>query len=99
MPAFIAAIGGMLINIVGTLVGRVMVALGLGLVTYTGVSATIDKLRDDAVGQMMGLPPEILAILQLTKIGVGLSIITSAITVRLILNGLTSGAVKRWVTK
>ena len=37
MPVFIAAIGGVLINLVGTLAGRVLIALGISVVTYTGV--------------------------------------------------------------
>ena len=42
MPVFVAAIGGMLINLVGTLAGRVLVALGISVITYTGMSASID---------------------------------------------------------
>lgn len=99
MPAIIAAIGGMLLNIVGSLVGRVLVALGISVVTYTGISATIDSLRDDAIAALNGLPGELLGLLAYMKVGVAISIITSAITARLVLMGLTSGTFKRWVIK
>lgn len=99
MPVFIAAIGGMLLNIVGSLVGRVLVALGIGVVTYTGVSATLDALRDQAVSALGALPPEIAGALALMKVGVSISIITSAIAARMLLDGLTSDTFKRWVHK
>lgn len=99
MPAIIAAIGGMLLSIVGSMVGRVMVALGISVITYTGISATIDALKADAIAALRALPPELFSLLAYMKVGVALSIITSAITARLVLSGLTSGTFKRWVIK
>lgn len=99
MPIFIAALGGMLINLVGSLVGRVLVALGIGLVTYTGVSSSLDFLKSQAISSFASLPAEMMAIIGLMKVGVCISIVTSAITARLVLNGLTGGTFKRWVHK
>lgn len=99
MPIFVAALGGMLINLVGTLVGRVLVALGIAVVTYTGVNASLDALKSSALTSMMSLPPEMLAIMGLLKVGVCISIVTSATAARLLLNGLTGGTFKRWVHK
>ena len=36
MPAILLALGTLLLQIVGSLAGRVLVALGIGVVTYTG---------------------------------------------------------------
>ena len=99
MPVFVAAIGGMLINLVGTLVGRVLVALGIAAITYTGMNASLDVLKNSALSSMMSLPPEVLAIMGLMKVGVCISIITSATAARLLLNGVTGGTFKRWVHK
>lgn len=99
MPVFVAAIGGMLINLVGTLVGRVLVALGIAVITYTGVNTTLDFLKTSALSSMMILPPEMISIMGILKVGVCISIITSATAARLILNGLTGGTFKRWVNK
>lgn len=99
MPVFISALGGMLINLVGTLVGRVLVALGLALVTYTGVNATLDFLKNSAVSSLISLPPEMLSIMGVLKVGVCISIVTSAVAARLVLDGLTGGTFKRWVNK
>lgn len=99
MPVFVAAIGGMLINLVGTLAGRVLVALGIGVITYTGVGASLNFLKGQAVSSFSGLPAEMLSIIGIMKVGVCISIITSAITARLLLNGLSGDTFKRWVHK
>ncbi|WP_406625085.1 DUF2523 domain-containing protein [Acidovorax sp. SDU_ACID1] len=97
MPVFIAAIGGMLINLVGTLAGRVLIALGIGVATFTGVNASLTWLKDQAVSSIASLPPEVMGMLGTMKVGVAISIVTSAITARLILNGLSGDTFKRWV--
>ena len=99
MPVFIVAIGGMLINIVGSLVGRVLVALGMGIVTYTGVNAALDELKAQAIQSFAGLPPEVVGMLGVMKVGVAISIVTSAIAARMLLDGLTSDTFKRWTLK
>lgn len=99
MPVFIAAIGGMLINIAATLVGRVLIALGIAVVTYTGVSASLDALKAQAIQSFTALPPQVLPILGIMKVGVCISIVTSAIAARLLLDGLTGDTFKRWVHK
>lgn len=99
MPVFIAAIGGMLINLVGTIAGRALIALGIGVATYTGVGASLDFLKGQAVSAFGGLPADMLSIIGIMKVGVCISIITSAITARLLLNGLTGDTFKRWVHK
>lgn len=99
MPVFVAAIGGMLINLVGTLVGRVLVALGLSVITYTGVNTTLELLKTQAVSSFSALPPEVFGMLGVMRVGQCISIITSAIAARLLLDGLTSDTFKRMVMK
>lgn len=99
MPVFVAAIGGMLINLVGTLVGRVLVALGVSVVTYTGLNASLDALKAQAVASFSALPPEVLSMLSMMRVGQCISIVSSAIAARMLLNGLTGDTFKRWVYK
>lgn len=99
MPVFIAAIGGMLINLVGTLAGRVLIALGISVVTYTGVSASLDWMKSGAVSALGGLPAEMLGLIAFMKVGVCISIITSAIAARAIISGISGDSFKRWVLK
>lgn len=99
MPIFIAAIGGMLINLVGTLAGRVMIALGVSVVTYTGVSTTLDFLKAGAIGAFGGLPAEMMGLIGFMKVGICISIITSAIAARALISGISGDSFKRWVLK
>lgn len=99
MPVFVAAIGGMLINLVGTLVGRVLIALGISVVTYTGITATLDALKAQALSEFAGLPPDVFGILGILKVGQCISIVTSAIAAKLVIDGLTGDALKKWIYK
>jgi hypothetical protein len=99
MPFFVSALLGGLIQIAATLAGRVLVALGVGLVTYTGVSSSLTWLKTQAVDAALGLPIEAVQIMAYMKVGEFISLIFSAILARLLLNGLTSDSLKRWVTR
>lgn len=99
MPVFLAALGGVLINIAATVAGRVLIALGIGVVSYTGLDFTLSFLKTQAVSSLTGLPAEVVGLISFMKVGVCISIITSAIAVRATLQGLTGGTVKRWVLK
>lgn len=98
MPAFLMALGGMLLNIVGSAVGQVLISLGISVVTYKGVDTALDKLKADALSAFSGLPADLVGLLAYMKVGVAISIITSAVAVRLGLSGM-SGAVKRFRKK
>lgn len=99
MPVFIAAIGGMLINIVGTLAGRVLIGLGIGVITYTGMNTTMEFLKTGALAAMSGMGPQVVSLIAFLKVGVCISIITSAIATRVIINGISGDSFKRWVLK
>jgi Protein of unknown function (DUF2523) len=94
-----AAIMGGLLNIISTLVGKVLVALGLGVATYSGFSATLTWLKTSAVASLMALPPDVVAMLSLMKVGSCISMVSSALIVRLTLQGMQSDTVKGWVKK
>lgn len=99
MPIFLAAFGGMLLNIAGSLVLRVLVSLGVGLVAYKGMTTSLDWLKAQAIASVVGLPPDVLGMMSTLKVGNCISIIFSAILARLVIQGVTGDTVKRWVTK
>lgn len=99
MPWLGAIIAGAFLNIIGNLVGRVLVALGLGVITYTGVSSTLGWLKSGAVAAFFQLPPQVLGMLSLMRVGSCVSMVCSAILIRLTLNGMSSDTVKSWVKK
>lgn len=99
MPVFLAALGGVLINIAATVAGRVLIALGIGVVTYTGLDTTLDWLKSQAINSLSGLPADFVSLIAFLKVGVCINIIASATAARFVLQGLTGGAVKKWVLK
>ena len=100
MPLFIAALWGALLSVVGTLVGRVLVSLAIGYVTYIGVDTAITWAKTQFLTGMSGLSANAVGIAATMKVGVCVSMLLSAITARLVLNGLTSaGTVTKMVTR
>lgn len=98
LPAFIAAAGGMLLNVAGSVAGQVLVSLGISVVTYIGVDTALEKLKGDALTALTSLPPDVLSLLSYMKVGVAISIVTSAVAARLGLQGM-NGAIKRFRKK
>lgn len=99
MPAIVAMLLGGFINIVGTMAGRVLVALGIGIVTYTGMNALVGQLSNSIVLAFSALPSGVLDIVYALKLGQAIGIIMSATSARLVLNGVTSDGFKRFVLR
>lgn len=91
--------GGVLLSIVGSLVGRSLAALGIGAVSYVGVNTTLTYFKTAAVSAFSGLPAGILGILSLLQVGSCISMVFSAMLMRMTLQGLTSDTLKGWVKK
>lgn len=99
MPLFVAALIGGLIQALGTIVGRILISLGVGFVTYQGITATIDYVKSVIVSNLGGLPADVVGIASVCQLDTAVSIIFSAIAVRFVIQGLTSGTMKRMVFK
>ena len=99
MPWLAGLIAGAFYQIVGSLIAKALTALAVGVVTYTGVQATIGWLKTGAVSAFLALPPDLIAMLSLMRVGSCVNMVFSAIVVRMTLNGMNSDTVKRWVKK
>lgn len=99
MPVFLAMLGGVLIQISGSIVLRVLTSLGVSLITYTGINASLGFLKNQAVSSFSGLGADVINMLSLLQVGSCISLVFSAMLARHVLMGLTSDTVKSWVTK
>ena len=99
LPVIAASLIGGLISVTGTIVGRVLVALGVGVVTYTGVQLGIDSLLSNLDSAISGVPADILGLLGFMRVGEAINIIISAMSARMLLNGLQGDTIKKWVLK
>jgi len=99
MPAIIAWIIGGFVASAGTLVGRVLISLGLGYAVYSGIDTSLTFLKNQFVSGMGGLPVMALQLAGMLKLGPCVSILLSALTVRLVIQSMTGGSIKRMVQK
>jgi hypothetical protein len=102
MPLFLAALLGALSQAAGSLVGRVLVSLGIGYATFTGINTLVAYVQTNALAQINSLPADAIILAGRMRVGVALSMVFSAILMRLALNGLSSvasGSLTRMVQK
>lgn len=99
MPAlFLAALIGALATALGSLAGRVLIALGIGFVTYKGVDVAITTVKNNVISSVNGLPAQALNLFGYLWFDKALTIIFSAVVVALSMR-LLGGSVKRMVAK
>lgn len=99
MPLILAALWGAFLGMLGTIVGRVLVSLAIGYVTYTGVQLTLDWAKAQFLTGMSALPTAAAQLAGTMKIGVCVSMLLSAVVARMVLQGLTGGSITRMVQK
>jgi len=99
MPLFIGSLLGALIQAAGTIAGRVLISLGIGFVSFQGIDASILWAKSMVIANISSAGANTIAAASAMKIGTCISILTSALTARLMLNGLTGGTLKKLVYK
>lgn len=100
MPLIIAALWGALISIAGTLVGQVLLSLGIGYLTFTGVDLSIAWAKAQFLSGLTGIPAAAVGLAGVMKVGVCVSMLLSAVTARVTLSGMQAGgSIKKMVVK
>jgi Protein of unknown function (DUF2523) len=102
MPVFIAAFLGGLYAALGTLIGRVLISLGIGYVTFQGVDVGLTVLRDQALarlGDVSSLGATAAQLAGVLQIGTCVNMLFSAWSARLVVSGLTNGTITKMVQK
>jgi hypothetical protein len=92
-----SVVGGAMLQIAGNFALRMATALGIGVATYAGLSTTLDWLKSNVVVSLQALPPEIVGMLALMKVGSCVSMYFSALVIRMTLGGMTSGTVRTFI--
>jgi hypothetical protein len=92
-------IAGVLVSIAENLVYRVLAALAIGAVTFTGVAAIISQVRSFIFSNLSQAGP-VMDFMGLFGFGVVINIGLSAVLMRLTLSGLSaSGSLTKTLTK
>lgn len=98
MPALAALLIGALVQVVGTLITKMLLALGVGVVTYSGISVSLSYLTDWFMSSANSMPSAVVGILGVLKVGTSFKILTSAVTMKMTMSGV-SQSVSRFKLK
>lgn len=85
-----ASVAVWLAALLPSLVGRVLAALGFGVVTVTGFNIAWDSLKSLTLTNFGGMSADIMGLANLAGVGEGLGIILGAITARVTFTALIS---------
>lgn len=96
MPAIIAALWTGFLAIINSSVGQVLLALGIAAVTYTGVDTSLAFFKTMAIQHLSALPPAVFGMLGVLKVGQCVSMVCSAVVMRMSISGFKSGSMKSW---
>lgn len=100
MPVFlIPAIVGALISVCTSLVGRVVLALGMGAVSYVGLNAGLSVFKGYFNSAMGSAGATVAGMCGVLKLDVCLSIFIAAGLAKLVIAGATGGTMKKLVMK
>ncbi|AIY41696.1 hypothetical protein LT85_2538 [Collimonas arenae] len=92
-------IAGVLVSVAENLVYRVLAALAIGAVTFTGVSALVTQVRAFIFQNLANVGP-VMDLMGLFGFGIVINIGLSAVVMRLTLSGLSaSGSLTKTLTK
>lgn len=99
MPVFLAALLGGLVSAAGSIVGRVLISLGIGYVTYQGLSTAMDYMKNLVWTNLGSLAADIVQLVSVLEVDTAINIMFSAVAARLVIRGLTGGAITKMVIK
>lgn len=98
MPLIMSLLGGLL-TLCGPMVGRVLLALGMGYVTFKGFDLTIAWLLTSIKTNISGMPAEIVSFFAWLWVDKAISMIFSAYSAAALVKMAGSASVTKLVTK
>jgi len=100
MPLLIAqVVWGLLAAVLPSLVGRVLLALGIAFVTFTGFTVSINFIYSNMQSYLSSMPTDILSLLGYLWVDKAIGAMFSAFTAALAIKTATTGIIKRMVVK
>lgn len=99
MPLFfISALWGALGTAMGSLIGRAVIALSIGFVTYKGIDLGIAALKTQAVNGVNSLPSDALSLVGYLWLDKALTVVFSGVVTALSMKAV-GGSVKKMIFK
>ncbi len=82
-------------SIVGPLAAKILTSLGLGAVTYIGITALLTTVRMYLINNVGGVPADIAMLFGLLKVDIAINIMLSAVTARAVIAGMNKTTGKK----
>lgn len=95
---FLPALMGALAAAMGSFIGRALLALGVGFVTYKGIDLSIESMKQSVMAGMRGLPADAMNFAAFLYLDKALTIMFSAVVAAMALKAI-GGSVKKMVIK
>lgn len=93
MPLIIAALASLFTSTaLRGILTRILVALGVSMVTYTGISASASAVVSSMQTNLAALPAAVLSLLALAHVGQAFNVVISAQAAALAIRGISAGA-------
>lgn len=99
MPIWLAPLLGGLATVAGSLVGRVLLALGITFVTFSGLSVGVDSLKAMVVTNMSGMGVKVAGLLAFLWVDKAITLVFSAFSALLALKMAGSDSITSMVIK
>lgn len=98
MPLLMSLLGGLL-TIVGSVVGRVLLALGMGYATYSGFDVAVTWLLDQIKSNIGAMPADVVGFFAFMWVDKAIGLVFSAYTAALVVKLAGSTKLTKLVTK
>jgi len=98
MPLLMSLLGGFL-TIAGSMVGRVLLALGMGYVSYTGFDLLVGWLLNQIKTDMGSMPTDVVQFLAYLWVDRAISMVFSAYSAAIVVKLAGSTKITKLVTK
>lgn len=96
---FIYSLIAGLITASTTVAGRILLSLGIGIVTVTGTSVSLDWAIAYVSNHWTGLPAISMQLLGALRVGTDIGIVVGAILAKMSLNFLSTDSISKFVMK
>lgn len=99
MPLLISALLGGLVQILGSLIGRILLALAIGYVSYKGFDALLTQISGIAKANLNVLPGDVVSFLKWCWVDRGINMIASSYTAAITIKLANSDSFTRMIVK
>lgn len=99
MPVLLVALWGVFLSMIGTIVGRVLVSLAIGYVSYRGIDSLVSVAKATLFANIAAQGGVVVQLAGVLQIGTCINIMASAAIAKLTVAGLRNGAFTKMIVK